>query len=86
MPCLLTPVPNLLAANVGQLYLLDSAFLFLEKPPMAFQYEDVLKITPNPSTGGVEVTTIGSGLVGRNKWYGGLLGGNGCIYGILINN
>lgn len=36
---------HVLPANVGQLYMLDSAFLFLEKPPMAFMYEDVSKIT-----------------------------------------
>ena len=34
-----------IGANVGQLYLMDKAFLFLERPPMAFLYEDVEKIT-----------------------------------------
>jgi len=30
---------NSIGANVGQLYLMDQAFLFLEKPPLAFMYE-----------------------------------------------
>ena len=34
-----------IGANVGQLYLMDNAFLFLEKPPLSFMYEDVEKIT-----------------------------------------
>jgi len=34
-----------IGANVGQLYMLENAFLFLEKPPMSFMYEDVVKIT-----------------------------------------
>ena len=43
--------------------------------------EHVLKIVPD--TG--EVTLIGGPFRGRNKWYGGLLGGDGCIYGIPQN-
>jgi len=34
-----------IGANVGQLYMLDQAFLFLEKDPKSFMYEDVQKIT-----------------------------------------
>lgn len=42
---LLPAIKCSIGANVGQLYLMDNAFLFLEKPPMAFMYEDVAKIT-----------------------------------------
>jgi hypothetical protein len=38
----------------------------------------VLKIDPRTDA----VSLIGGPFPGRQKWYGGLLGANGCIYGI----
>ncbi|CAE8588000.1 unnamed protein product, partial [Polarella glacialis] len=43
--------------------------------------ETVLKI--DPVTG--EVTTFGGPFKGKQKWYGGLLGCDGCIYGFPMN-
>jgi hypothetical protein len=48
--------------------------------------ETVLKIDPyNQTTSEIGGPFPGASPTGKHKWYGGLLGGDGCIYGCVLN-